>query len=45
MTVAELIKELEKMPQDTIVRLDGERGYFANVVIYDEDYECVIIGD
>lgn len=45
MTVAELIKELEKMPQDAIVRLNGARGHFADVVIYDEDYECVMIID
>jgi hypothetical protein len=45
MTVAELIKELEKMPQDAIVRLNGERWYFADAVIYDEDYECVMIID
>lgn len=44
MTVAELIKELEKMPQDAKVRLDGARGYFAEAVVYDDD-ECVMIID
>lgn len=43
MTVAELIKELEKMPQDAKVRLDGARGYFAEAVVYDD--ECVMIID
>ena len=45
MTVAELIKELEKMPQDSNVRLNGARGYFASAVIYDENLECVEIID
>lgn len=45
MKVAELIKELEKMPQDAQVKIDGERGYFATSVIYDEDWDCVIIID
>ena len=45
MTVAELIKELEKIPQNTKVKIDGERGYFATSVIYDEDFDCVIIID
>ena len=45
MTVAELIKELEKMPQDAIARLNGARGYSADAVVYDEDYECVMIID
>lgn len=45
MIVAELIKELEKMPQDVRVKIDGERGYLATSVIYDEDWDCVIIID
>lgn len=45
MTVAELIKELEKMPQDERVKLDGARGYYASAVIYNEDEECVVIID
>ena len=45
MTVAEFIKELEHMPQDAQVKIDGERGYFATSVIYDEDWDCVIIID
>jgi hypothetical protein len=43
MTVAELIKKLEKMPQDSIVKLNGSRGHLVYDVIYDNDYECVII--
>lgn len=45
MTVAELIKELEKMPQDAIVKLNCSKGHFAYDVIYDDYYECVIIID
>ena len=46
MTVSELIKELEKMPQDATVRLNGARGYSVDAVVYDDDdYECVMIID
>ena len=45
MTVSELIKELEKMPQGAIVKLNGSRGNLANTVIYDDYYECAIIID
>lgn len=45
MRVTELIKELEKMPQDAQVKIDGERVYFATSVIYDEDFDYVIIID
>ena len=45
MTVSKLIKELEKMPQDAIVKLNGSRGHLAYAVIYDDYYECAIIID
>ena len=43
MTVAELIKELEKMPQDTKVKIDG--GYCIETVLYEEHSEHVTIFD
>ena len=45
MTVAELIKELEKMPQDKPVTLNGSRNYTAEGVFYNEDWDCITIVD
>ena len=45
MTVAELIKELEKMPQDAIARLNGKKDFTIDAVFYDEKYDCVMIID
>ena len=43
MTVAELIKELEKMPQDAKVKIDG--GYYVETILYEEHSEYVTIFD
>lgn len=45
MTVAELIKELEKMPQDKPVALNGERDFTAEGVFYNDVFDCVMIID
>lgn len=45
MTVAELIKELEKMPQDKQVAIDGCRDCIVEGVFFDKSYGCVMIVD
>ena len=45
MTVTELIKELEKMPQDKVVALDGCSYCTVEGVFYNEKLNCVMIVD
>lgn len=45
MTVAELIKELEQMPQDKEVILNRVFKYPLKEVFYNEKDDCVVIFD
>ena len=45
MTVAELIKELDKMPQDKPVVLNGCKNYTAEWVFYNKELDCIMIVD
>ena len=45
MTVAELIKELEKMPQDKEVIINRAFHYSIKEIFYNEKYDYVVIID